>query len=486
MKKAQATLQPFEEAIPESSNLVEQIEKRFGPPGWLDKNGKCTRLNERFWAELHKAEHEIIHERDEERFYQYELKNGLWQLRTSNAIKAAISDRARSVGDELNLPQLRAQDTEHNRRDIVSLLKGITEERDFFVERPEAIHARNCMVLIEDGRIKTERFNPRFRSRNQLVVEYNPRAKAKRFTDELLAPVAAADREVIQKMMGLIVSGRNRAQRIFILTGGANTGKTTVALVIQNLIGKWNCVELRPHLLGERFELARTIGKTLYLGPDVPGNFLQSVGASRLKCLVGDDPMDAERKNSNEHFPFRGKLNVLITSNSRLLVRLEGDHSAWARRLMLLPFEGEPPKKRIENFAELLVRTEGSGILNLAIEGLVKFEADWKQYGDIWLSREQMERVESLLTESEGLRIFLDNELEEFPDVDLSVDEILTAYARFAREKRWHVGSLRNLQSELKDLMLELWSAPQGHGIKRNDKPVRGYYGIRLKHPCQT
>jgi phage/plasmid-associated DNA primase len=478
---AKANLQSFEQAIPES-NLVDQIEKRFGPPGWLDKNGKCTRLNERFWAELYKAEQKIIHERDEERFYQYELKNGLWQLRTANAIKAAISDRVRSVGDELDLPQLRAQDTEHNRRDIVSLLKGITEERDFFVERPEAIHACNCMILVEDGRIKTERFNPRFRSRNQLVVEYDPRAKARRFTDELLAPVAAADREVIQKMMGLIVSGRNRAQRIFILAGGANTGKTTLALVMQNLIGKWNCVELRPHLLGERFELARTLGKTLYLGPDVASNFLQSVGASRLKSLVGDDPMDAERKNSNEHFPFRGSLNVLITSNSRLLVRLHGDHAAWARRLVLLNFEGEPPKKRIENFAELLVRTEGSGILNLAVEGLVNFEADWKKDGDLLLSYEQRERVESLLTESEGLQIFLQSKLEEHPYDDLSVEEILTAYAQFAREKGWRVGSLRNLQSELKDLMLEIWSAPQSHDLKRNDKSaVRGYHGIRIK-----
>jgi phage/plasmid-associated DNA primase len=283
-------------------------------------------------------------------------------------------------------------------------------------------------------------------------------------------------------MMGLIVSGRNRAQRIFILTGGANTGKTTLALVMQDLIGKWNCVELRPHLLGERFELARTLGKTLYLGPDVASNFLQSVGASRLKSLVGDDPMDAERKNSNEHFPFRGSLNVLITSNSRLLVRLHGDHSAWERRLVLLNFEGEPPKKRIENFARLLVRTEGSGILNLAIEGLVKFEADWEQHGDLLLSHEQLERVESLLTESEGLQIFLQSKLEEHPYDDLSVEEILTAYAQFAREKGWHVGSLRNLQSELKDLMLEIWSAPQSHDLKRNDKSaVRGYHGIRIK-----
>src|SRR4030095_4503698 len=155
------------QAIP-SSNLVAEIKERFGPPGWLDLKGRCTRLNERFWAELYKAEHEIIHERDEQRFYQYEPENGLWQRLTANAIKTAISDRVRSVGDQLCMPQLLAQDTEHNRRDIVSLLNGITEERDFFRNRPHAIHASNCMLVFENRTIVAKRFAPEFLSRNQL------------------------------------------------------------------------------------------------------------------------------------------------------------------------------------------------------------------------------------------------------------------------------------------------------------------------------
>jgi P4 family phage/plasmid primase-like protien len=477
--RAQKITQWSPEASAEAEPIVADIARRFGPPGWFNKSGNCTRLNERFWAELYRAEQEIIHERDEERFYQYDPQTGLWQVRTANAIKAEISDRIRSLSLKY-APGLLVQDTEHNRRNIVSLLRGVTEERDFFVERPLAIHAGNCMVVIEDGQTKVEEFDSRFRSRNQLSVDYDPEVIARRFWDELLKPVNPADREVIKKMMGLIVCGVNRAQRIFILIGEGNTGKTTLALVMQNLIGIANCVELRPHLLGERFELSRTLGKTLYLGPDVPGNFLQNVGAARLKSLVGHDPMDAERKNSNEHFPFRGSLNVLITANTRLLVRLHGDHSAWLRRLVMIDFKGKP-KKRIENFAELLVQTEGSGILNLAIEGLVNFEVDLKQYGDLSLAREQVARVELLLTESEGLRIFLESELEQDSEADLSVDEILSSYATFAREKGWQVVSVRNLQAQLKDLMLEVWSAPQAHSLKRNDKSVRGYYGIRLK-----
>ena len=147
--------------------------RRFGQPAWLTKKGDCKGLNERFWAELYKAEHQIVHERDEERFYEYEPKNGLWQVCTANTIKTAISDRMRSLPPKLRPPGLLEQDTERNRRNIVALLRGIAEKRDFFVDRPPAIHAANCMVLIDHGRIKTERFDARFRSRNQLVVDYD-------------------------------------------------------------------------------------------------------------------------------------------------------------------------------------------------------------------------------------------------------------------------------------------------------------------------
>ena len=49
-----------------------------------------------------------------------------------------------------------------------------------------------------------------------------------------------------------------------------------------------------------------------------------------------------------------------------------------------------------------------------------------------------------------------------------------------ACRQRWRVGSLRTLQWQLKDLMLEIWSVPQSHRIKRNEKSVRGYEDVRL------
>jgi phage/plasmid-associated DNA primase len=330
---------------PAPEQLLEELISKFGVPAYCNKNGDPCKINERFWVELLATEKDIIHDRDEDRFYVYNPANGLWERQTLHALKGSLSDRMRRANREWKgCAGIMPLDSEHNRRDIISLLRGVVERQDFFENRPPAIHAQNCMIVFERGQPKRTEFSPHFRSRNQLSVAYDPGAECRQFKEELIRPAMRPDdMDLLQKMFGLLVLGVNRPQRIFILSGTPKTGKTTVGLIIQHLIGRRNCVELRTELLGERFEMSRAVGKMMYFGPDVDPHFLQSKGAHRLKSIVGGDPMDAEKKNSNDDFPFEGTLNVLITSNSRLIVRLRGDYGAWHRRLVIIEYNGKPP-----------------------------------------------------------------------------------------------------------------------------------------------
>ncbi len=289
-------------------------------------------------------------------------------------------------------------------------------------------------------------------------------------------------------MFGLFVLGVNRPQRIYLLQGAPNTGKTTIGRLITVLIGRWNYSELRTEHLNERFETSRALGKTLLFGPDVKAHFLQGQGAHKLKSMVGGDPMDAERKNSNASFPFPGDLNVLITSNSRLLVKLEGDIGAWQRRLVIIEFFGTGPAKRIDQFHEILLREEGPGILNWALDGLLKYEHDHKIKGDIILSDNQKARVAGLLSESDGLRTFLETELVLTKDASLTDDEITIAFAKYARTKQWRLLKASVIHSQVQDLMMELYCMSRSHDLKRegtdkDGKPQtrKGYHGVRLR-----
>ena len=86
--------------------------------------------------------------------------------------------------------------------------------------------------------------------------------------------------------------------------------------------------------LNDRFELFRYLKKNLLVGVDVPGQFLSEKGAYVIKGLVGGDWFDAEQKCGTGSFPFQGNFCILITSNSRLQVRLDGDTGERSAQLV--------------------------------------------------------------------------------------------------------------------------------------------------------
>ena len=70
------------------------------------------------------------------------------------------------------------------------------------------------------------------------------------------------------------------------------------------------------------FSRCQMLGRSLLVGSDVKGNFLHLLGAYRIKSLVGGDKLEAELKRSNHRFELYGNFNIMITSNTRLHVRM--------------------------------------------------------------------------------------------------------------------------------------------------------------------
>lgn len=276
--------------------------------------------------------------------------------------------------------------------------------------------------------------------------------------------------------------GYNRAQRILILDGEGGRGKTQFANVMQGLIGMANVTQLRTKHLAERFELYRYLKKTLLIGVDVEPDFLSTKGAAVLKGLVGGDWFDAEQKGGTGCFQMQGNFNVLITSNARLKVRLQGDVSAWKRRLNIVRYESPPPQKKIHDFGAHLVKTEGSGILNWALLGAQKVLSEIPDSGgDFLMIGRQQEIVGSFLAESDSLRHFLRERVAANSYEDLTTTEIVEAYAVYCPEKKWQPLPITEIQAKLEGLMLEMFGVSKSHSIKRNDKNQRGFHGVCLR-----
>ncbi len=459
--------------------------KEYGQPFYLAKRKKgfmYAGLNEAYFAGLHGTRNIELYEPNERAFFRYCDETGLFAEVTADLLKQEISSLILEMGREKRVPGLQQDRNASRLAAIIQQLKGIAEQRDAFKKTGRYIHLANGVLdLSGDGPVLLP-FSPDFRSRNQSPIAYDPEATCPRFLDELILPaVHPEDVAVIQKYLGLALLGRNIIQRLLILDGMAGRGKSQLSIVFQHLVGMVNCTQLRTEHLNERFELFRFLRKTLLAGVDVQADFLSARGAPVLKALVGGDIMDAEQKGGTGCFPIEGTFAVVITCNSRLRVRLEGDVGAWRRRLLIVRYEAPPPAKKIPDFGANLVKTEGSGILNWAIEGLSALLNDVEQRGDIVLTPRQAGVVDSLLAESDSLRYFLNDRVERYVGGDLSIHEIVEAYAEYCPAHGWSPLPITVVQRQIEGLMLELFQTVKVNSIERDGKSAKGFRNVHFK-----
>jgi phage/plasmid-associated DNA primase len=321
-------------------------------------------------------------------------------------------------------------------------------------------------------------------SRNRSPISYVPDALPSRFIHEFLLPaVDIGDFSLLQKMAGQFLLGENLTQRLLILDGETRRGKSTASNIFQALVGRENVTQLRTAYLGDRFELYRFLSRTLLVGVDVDADFLSSKGASVIKGLVGGDWFDAEQKCGTGSFPVQGKFNCIVNSNTRLKVRLQGDVEAWKRRLLIVRFKMSPPKQKIPNFSEILISEEGPGILNWALAGLKLLMLDIKETGDIRLTQRQESVVDSLMAESDSLRLFIRDNVRRSNGSDLTVTEIVQAYAHYCPDQGWDPLPESQIGKQLPSIMLELFQKATSNSLKREGRAARGYRGVAFINP---
>lgn len=468
----------------EEKEAADELAKQYGQPFYSNKEGKVTGINERYWAALYARENRVVFDPDEKSFYLYNDGNGLWETITPDCIRETISSRILEISREAHQFSLEIQITQARLNAVVSALRGIVEGRDAFKTKQRFIHVLNGVIRFSgDGDVQFGPFSPNYYSRNQSPYAFDAAAECPRFLNELIYPaVEPDDADLLQRWAGLALFGYNLPQRFLIVDGTPNGGKGTLVRIIQALVGLNNTYQLRTECLHERFETFRYRRKTLLIGPDVRGDFLMQKGASMLKVLVGGDPISAEGKGLNGDFQMFGTFNIVMTCNSRLRLRLEDDAGAWRRRLLVVRYEKPPPAKRILDFDHLLLREEGSGILRWALAGFVKLQAEFAQIGDFALTDPQRGRIDSLLAESDSLRLFVKERMERHEHGDVTCAEISQAYVEYCADKGWNALSSAVVERTLPDIMLDQFHVTKSHSVEREGKKSnRGWRKVRLK-----
>jgi P4 family phage/plasmid primase-like protien len=177
----------------------------------------------------------------------------------------------------------------------------------------------------------------------------------------------------LQELLGSSLFGDSRFHVLPVLVGSGANGKSTLLDVVAGVLGDYAATMPENFLLDANgaahpTEIARLRGVRFAMASETrpDGKFNES----RVKMLTGGDTLSARFMNQN-FFDFKPTHTLFLALNHLPAVKSGGD-GFW-RRLRKIDFNITiAPEKRKENLAQLMIETEGPGILQWMIEGAVR------------------------------------------------------------------------------------------------------------------
>ena len=474
---------------------VKEIEDKYGEMYRANRdNGTVRDFNTQTAAYCYALENNIIYEHIDKVFYCYKNDTGIWSELLQDELIDNISLYIHEIAVDEELPALDQYRKNSVFKEMITYLKTACRQDEFFATQNRIfIHCRNTMLVwnSENKQWDTVDFAPEFYSRHALPIDYNPQAEAMRFKNELLKPLLLDDDiGLLQQYCGQCLIGRNITQSILLMIGSGGSGKGTLANIVEALVGEDNYTQIRPEQMLNRFESSFFRGKTLLSGKESNTSFFSSKGMHTLKSLVGDDKLRVELKNSNRHAMINGTYNVFIVGNTPPMLEFESqdDMSAWQRRLRFIQCCSHKPAAPIPDFAQILLQTEGSGILNWALSGAEII----LRSGSSRLPCNEHQRavLKFLFQSSDPLNYFLTECVEKKHGFYISGEELFCAFTEFMEVMELNTWTQRQFQKNAPEAMLKLFQTPLRRDIKRRSSDGRltnrsGYANVAFKNKIE-
>ncbi|TPF99867.1 DNA primase family protein [Clostridium perfringens] len=241
----------------------------------------------------------------------------------------------------------------------------VSKDFDDFNRNPYLVNVRNGLLDIRDMSFKEH--TPSYLSTVQLNVEYNPQVDCPQFKKFLNEVLDCKLIPLVQEIVGYLLTTNTASQKAFVFWGPARTGKSTLLWVVEYLLlGKKNVSNIPWQEIGDKFKTAELLGKLANVFSDLPSKSIDDTGI--FKVVTGEDYLMAEKKNKN---PFKFKPFARLVFSCNELPRNYVDRTeGFYRRLIIVPFNRQIEKNKIDKALKYKFQREKEGIFNWALEGL--------------------------------------------------------------------------------------------------------------------
>jgi putative DNA primase/helicase len=328
---------------------------------------------------------------------------------------------------------------------IPTLHSEFNKNRDIFV-------ARNGTLEIAQGKLREHR---REDMSSQIAdVDYDENATCPGFM-EFLDQIFAKNQSLIyylQEVIGYCLTGHTTEQKMWILHGDGANGKSTLCSIISKIFGGYGFPSPRNLFMakvsdGHPVDLATLVGKRFVVAEESEES--QRLSESLVKQLTGSS-LVATRELYKNFFSFLPTYKIFFQTNHKPEIR-EGGRGIW-RRLKPIPFNveiAEPQQDR--TLDTVLYETEGSGILNWALRGAMR----WYERGSFI----EAEAVQKSASEYQEEMDYLFDFIEEHCLVGVEhlcgSSELYGTYRKWTEENRTFTWSQKKFIIKLKGKIRE-------------------------------
>lgn len=273
--------------------------------------------------------------------------------------------------------QLGAQSRLHN---ILNLARGMSGAvATDFDKNPLVLNLANGVYDFRSQKFRQH--NPRDLITKRAHVYFDPDAHCP-YWILFLADICNDDWErmrYLQKIAGLMLTGRADQQYLFFFYGEGANGKSTFFNVIRLLLSEFYVTIPIDVLLSrqknstDEYQLARLKGARVVTASEIPAG--KRLNESLVKDLVSNDLITA-RNPYGMPFDYEPTHKLCLIGNHK--PQITGtDHGIW-RRIRIFPFEHVIPEENRRPMDEVMAEfaQESSGILNWAIEGYTLMEQE--------------------------------------------------------------------------------------------------------------
>jgi len=394
------------------------------------------------------------------RFWIYNEKSGLWEEDGDMFISQML--RNNLFGDE------------HQKNNYVNEVIGYIRDVSWTRQIPENLNQNliafnNCIADLSTGEIK--QFSPEHFINSKVMINLDEKIKECPKIDSFFAELLGENKSILYDMIAYCFYRGYPYQKMFILHGAGENGKSTLLDLLTYILGEQNISSETPQELATKdFSKGLLWRKFANISSELP--YTSLTDTNTIKGLCGGDLIKCNRK-FKEPFQFKN-FSKLIFAGNELPVVTDKTH-AWARRLYIIKFEKKIEHPIRDFLQSIISQEELSGLAWICFNRLMSMKARGWQFEIDVDTEKMMELYEEL---SNPLSKFLKEMTEESSDGYIFKYEFKDTYEGWCKEKGFRIWSDTELGKVMKHTYAEgrrvVW-------IGEDSKQYHSWLGIKWK-----